>query len=504
MAPHSIARIRRSAGVLLHVTSLPGPHGIGDLGPAAYRWVNALTKAKQTWWQVLPLNPPGDGASPYQALSAFAGNPLMISVEMLIRDGLLRKTDLPRATFGTSTSDYSGATTYKLPLLRLAADRFATGSSKVMADAVRAFRKRQRYWIEDFALFMALREVMDGRAWTTWNAPLREREPAALRSAARELSEAVDRHVFVQYLFFNQLQALRAHAARQGVRLVGDLPIFVSGDSADVWSHPHLFHLDREGQPKVVAGVPPDMFSSTGQRWGNPLYNWNAMKREGFNWWVERCKAALQQADLIRIDHFRGFEAYWEIAASAPTAKKGKWIKAPGRELFQTLRQKLSGLPFIAEDLGLITPEVEALRDELDLPGMRILQFAFDGNPNNQYLPHNHTPNSVAYTGTHDNDTTVGWYRSIKKAERVRLHLYAGSKSGNAADTLLRLTWASVARVAITPVQDLLALGSHSRMNIPGTAEHNWTWRMTPEQLMRLQVARLRELTELYGRAAKE
>ena len=501
---HKNPERRRSAGVLLHVTSLPAPYGVGDLGPAAFRWVDTLARAHQSWWQILPLGPPGAGHSPYQSFSAFAGNPTLISPDALMGDGLLRRADLTSANFpAAGPVDYERAGAFKAGLLAKAWERFtAGGAARPLKSAFEKFSAAQAAWLDDFALFMALKDAHGAANWTDWPIDLVRRKPAALRDARRELADAVGRHRFAQFLFFRQLDALRTYARDQGVKLIGDLPIFVSGDSADVWANSHLFQLDKHRRPRAVAGVPPDYFSETGQRWGNPLYDWRAMARDRYAWWVARARSALDQVDLVRIDHFRGFEAYWSVPADAPTAQTGRWVKAPGAELFKTLRQKLGHLPFIAEDLGVITPEVEALRDGFGLPGMRVLQFGFGGGPDNAFLPHNYVRNAVAYTGTHDNDTTAGWFASLKRKDKDHVRRLAPGVDKDPAGELLRLVWSSVADYAIAPVQDVLALGSETRMNTPGTATGNWRWRMTPEMLKGKAYDRLGQLTETYDRRA--
>ena len=495
--------MRRSAGLLLHVTCLPGPYGIGDLGPAAHIWVDALARAGQTLWQTLPLAPPGEGNSPYQAFSAFAGNPLLISPEFLMRDGLLRRSDLGQ-WFPSGRVNFEGVAPFKWRLLSLAWERFSGGAGRGLRGALDRFRRDHASWLDDYVLFMALKDAHGGAGWTDWSPELVRRDPSALRAARREQADAIGRHVFAQFLFQRQLADLRRHARSRGVRLIGDLPIFVSYDSADVWANPHLFLLDRRRRPTAVAGVPPDAFSDTGQRWGNPLYDWPAMRREKYAWWVARLRAALGQADLVRFDHFRGFEAYWRVPATSPTAATGRWVKGPGRELFDALRTAIGDLLVIAEDLGVITPAVEALRDSFGLPGMRVLQFAFGGDdPDNPHLPHNHVPNSVAYTGTHDNDTSVGWFASLPARERkqVRRYLPEVTDAKRAAWPMIRETWRSVAAIAIAPVQDVLGLGSAARMNTPGTAAGNWRWR-APDRFERGPwVDQLADLTRLYGRA---
>jgi 4-alpha-glucanotransferase len=433
--------------VLLHVTSLPGRYGIGDLGPEARRWVDALARAKQSWWQILPLGPPGCGDSPYQCFSAFAGNPLLISPDVLIEEGLLTRADVGGASFSDARVDYPRVRRFKERLLRLAWERHTADRQ------FERFRGEQASWLDDFALFMALKEAFPGRCWTDWPRELMSRKPAAMRAARATWADAIGRHQFAQFLFFRQLQNLRKYAHGKGVRLIGDLPIFVAQESSDVWANPHLFKLDRHRRPKVVAGVPPDYFSKTGQRWGNPIYDWRNMQRDGFKWWVERFRATLAQTDLVRIDHFRGFSACWEIPAHLPTAVGGRWVTAPGAALFAAAREALGGLPFIAEDLGLITPDVERLRDSLGLPGMRVLQFAFGDSAANPFLPHNYERNVVVYPGTHDNDTTVGWFARLKARERAAVRRYAPHVGDDPAWEMMRLGWGSVANLAIAPAQ---------------------------------------------------
>ena len=498
----------RASGILLHVTSLPGPYGVGDLGPDAFAWVDTLARAKQTWWQILPLGPPGAGDSPYQCYSAFAGNPLLISPDQLLTDGLLTRTDLPTNPLPPDRVDYRRASALKNALLARAWERYqGAAGGRRLRRAVDEFIRTQADWLDDFALFMALAETTGTAHWPGWPRELARRDRRALRRATDDtLTDSLGRHQFTQFLFWRQLQALRAYARTRGVKLIGDLPIFVSADSSDVWANPHLFELDRALRPRAVAGVPPDYFSKTGQRWGNPLYDWSAMKREGYAWWLRRVRATLAQVDVVRIDHFRGFEAYWRVPAHLPTAVRGRWIKAPGRELFQKFRKELGALPFIAEDLGVITPEVERLRDEFALPGMRVLQFAFGGGPDNPFLPHHYTRNAVAYTGTHDNDTTAGWFAALDKKTRAAVRRYALGVNGQAAAfdaawSLIQLAWSSVADTAIAPLQDVLSLGTKARMNTPATATGNWRWRFRPEMLDQERLDRLAEVTTTYGRA---
>lgn len=493
----------RAAGVLLHPTCLPGPYGIGDLGPAAYQWVDALAEAKQTWWQILPLGPTGFGDSPYQCFSAFAGNPNLISPDLLARDGLLSSGDLARPWFPTDRVDFGPVIAYKGGLLRRAWARFQDGAAPTLRPEFEAFRARHTSWLPDFALFQALKEAHGGKAWLQWPEDIALRRPEALADARRRLADVAVDHEFRQFLFFRQWGALRRHAADAGVRLIGDIPIFVAGDSADVWAHREYFQLDEHGMPRVVAGVPPDYFSATGQLWGNPLYDWDVLRRDGYSWWLDRLRGTLEQVDLIRLDHFRGFAAYWEIPAGMPTAETGRWVPGPGAEFLRAARDALSGLPLIAEDLGIITPDVEALRDEFGLPGMRILQFAFGGAVENRFLPHNYERNAVVYTGTHDNDTTRGWYGGLTEPERHFLRTYIARDAHDIAWDLIRLASMSVADLAIVPLQDILDLGSLARMNLPGTPSGNWAWRFREGMFHPGVVARLGELTELYGRSPR-
>jgi 4-alpha-glucanotransferase len=490
----------RRAGLLLHPTSLPGPYGVGDLGPAAYEWVDDLAFARQGWWQVLPLGPTGYGASPYQALSAFAGNPLLISPEVLAEEGLLRKADLKLPDLPAGHVDYDAVNAFKDDLLARAFRRFRSRAGARLRPDFEEFCGLESDWLDDYALFMAIKKAHGGADWMEWPGPLALRRPEALAEARRELGAEVAFYQLTQFLFSRQWQALKRYANDRGVRLIGDLPIFVAGDSADVWAHPELFQLDERHRPKVVAGVPPDYFSKTGQLWGNPLYDWEAHSRSGFAWWVARLRCTLEQVDLVRIDHFRGFESYWEVPAGMPTAEQGRWVKAPGDELFDAVRAALGRLPLIAEDLGLITPEVESLRRRAHLPGMRVLQFAFGGAVENRFLPHNYERDTVVYTGTHDNDTTPGWFATLTPGERTFLRRYAPAGPDGVHWDLIRLAWSSVANDALAPLQDVLGLGSEARTNFPGRVAGNWRWRFTAGQLTRPLLERLGDFTEVYER----
>jgi 4-alpha-glucanotransferase len=492
----------RASGILLHPTSLPGPHGIGDLGADALRFVDLLADAGQTIWQVLPLGPTGFADSPYQSFSTFAGNPLLLGLDLLVAAGWLTPGELEQAAgLPAARVDFGAVIRIKGDLLGRAAARFLAGAPAGERDACAHFRTRSP-WLDGFALFMALKEAHGGAPWSAWDPSLAMREPAALERAREALAAAVERHAVLQFFFATQWQSLKAHAARRGVRIFGDLPIFVAYDSADVWQHPELFQLDREGRPTVVAGVPPDLFSETGQRWGNPLYRWDVMRDDGFRWWVERLRHALALVDLLRIDHFIGFTRCWEIPADSETATVGRWVEAPGAAVLDAARAALGAIPIVAEDLGAVTPEVDALREQFALPGMNVLQFAFDSDATNRHLPHNHTPRSVVYTGTHDNDTAIGWLRTAPAAERARARRYLDCPRGPIAWPLIRAALASVADTAIMPLQDVLELGSAARMNHPGQRDGNWTWRFTWRQLSERRLAKLCDLTALYGRAS--
>jgi len=486
---------------LLHPISLPGRYGIGDLGDEAYRFVDFLTAAKQGIWQVLPLGPTGYGDSPYQGFSAFAGNPLLISPDALAADALLTPDDLSEVPrFPADHIEYGPVAAYKRHLLHQAARRFTRHASESLAAAFDAFQHAQAAWLEDFALFMALKDAHDGAVWSTWEPAIAMRKPEAIVRWQARLADAVSSHRIIQFLFFRQWLAVKRYANQRGIRIIGDVPIFVAYDSADVWSHPDLFFLDQHGRPTVVAGVPPDTFSATGQLWGNPLYRWDVMARQGYLWWIERLRAALTQADVLRIDHFIGFTRYWEVPAAETTAIHGRWVPGPGPAIGLAIREAIGPLPIIAEDLGLVTPEVEALRDQFDLPGMKVLQFAFDGDASSPYLPHNYTPNCVVYTGTHDNDTTVGWFRSAPPHQPAFAQRYLARHGDDIAHDMIRLAMSSVADTVVVPLQDVLALGSEARMNVPGRSTGNWTWRYEPPMLGNTQRERLREMVELYDR----
>jgi 4-alpha-glucanotransferase len=502
----------RVAGILLHPTSLPGPYGIGELGPEAIRFLDFLHETGQGLWQVLPLGPTGYGDSPYQSFSAFAGNPLIVSLDRLAEQGLLDSAELARApAFPAAAVDFGGVSGHHRPLLAKAAAAFERTATAARREALEAFVRKNAAWLADFALFTALKRAKDGAAWNGWDRPLVEREPAALEQARRELARDVREVEFEQFVFFEQWAAVRAAARERGIRVMGDVPIFVAHDSADVWAHPEIFQLANDGRAAFQAGVPPDYFSATGQLWGNPLYRWDALERTGYAWWIDRLRATFELFDLVRLDHFRGFEAYWEVPGDASTAEAGRWVKGPGVALFEAARAALGELEIVAEDLGVITPQVEALRDGLGLPGMAILQFAFGADAHgNDFLPHNYPRRKVVYTGTHDNDTVVGWWRSgvgdstrseaDVERERARALAYVGGDGSEIHWDFIRTLLVSVADTAIVPLQDVLGKGAEARMNLPGRGDGNWGWRYAAEELTPALRRRLRALTEGSGR----
>lgn len=476
----------RASGILLHVTSLPSPYGIGDVGPTASTWVDRLHAAKQSWWQGLPLGPTGYANSPYQSLSSFAGNWLLISPDGLIAEGLLELSDVADHSFPETSVDYDAVIAFKHRLLEVAFARFSSGPGRGLKSAFEQFCRGQGHWLDDYALFCALKSKFRGSYYADWPAEFARRDEAALTRARRELADEIDQVRLGQFLLWRQGEHLKKYAHHKGIRLIGDLPFFVSLDSSDVWASPELFLLDEQRRPRVVAGVPPDYFSAQGQLWGNPLYDWDALRATGYRWCIDRIRALLSHVDLIRLDHFRGFAAAWHIPADATTAQSGQWVRGPGADFFVAIQRELGGLPFIAEDLGLITPDVVALRDRLGLPGMRVLQFAFDGSTDNPHMPANYTANTVVYTGTHDNNTTRGWYEELPDRERQNVRRYLGIPSiasDRVAADLLRLAWSSPAGLAMAPLQDVLNLGAEARMNVPGRPDGNWRWRVTDKML---------------------
>ena len=493
---------RRSAGILLHPTSLPGPFGIGDFGPSAERFLLWCESAGMSWWQILPLAPPSWGHSPYAGLSAFALNPLLISPERLRERGLVDDDALAAMPDFDEGRIADGVEAAKWPLLRTAWRRFAESDDQATRVAFASFRgaPEQRAWLEEWTLFAALRDAFDQRGWWDWDAPLAQRDPAALEAARRDLAEEIDFHAFVQWLAWSQWQRIRAFARERGIRVLGDLPIYVAHNSAEVWSRRELFDLNDDGRPNAVSGVPPDDFSDTGQLWGNPLYRWDRMAEDGYSWWVDRLRVNLRTCDAVRLDHFRAFESYWSVPAGDPTAEHGSWVDGPGAAFFDALREALGELPLLAEDLGVITDEVRALRRGADLPGMRILQFGLT-HPSSEYMPHHHTPDSVVYTGTHDNETSVGWFQGLSADDQRRVALYTGAGDAKAIHwAMVRTALTSVARTAVVPAQDVLGLDNAARMNTPAGQEGNWLWRLRDGALGGEEAGRLRELVELGDR----
>ena len=491
----------RSSGVLLHPTSLPGRYGLGDLGEWAYRFVDWLADNGQSIWQVLPLGPTSYGNSPYQTLSAFAGNPNLISLDRLREEGWLTDKDLTDVPpFPIHEVDFGWIIGYHDQQLTTAYQRFVQGGTPAQRQAFEAWCAEEAYWLNDFALFAALKDHFGGRPWVEWPSGLALRDPAALTEARQLHATRIAEHRFRQWAFFTQWFALKQYANDKGIRLFGDLPIFIAHDSADAWANRAEYFLDETGQPTVIAGVPPDYFSPTGQRWGNPLYRWDVMKANGYAWWIRRFKAILSVVDYIRIDHFRGFAAYWEIPASEETAVHGQWVPGPGADFFSVVEASLGALPVIAEDLGVITEDVEKLRDDFGLPGMKVLQFAWN-EPTNPFLPHNHVTNSVVYTGTHDNNTTVGWWRQeVNDKTRQFISEYLGQGISDPTWTLMQVGMRSCAHTFILTMQDVLRLGPEARMNTPGQPSGNWTWRFTPEQFAAADSHRLAHATWLYQR----
>jgi 4-alpha-glucanotransferase len=503
----------RASGILLHPTSLPGRFGIGDLGCAAYEFVDFLEATGQSLWQVLPLGPTGYGDSPYQCFSAFAGNPLLVSLEFLLEDGLLEESDLAHPPeFPDDRVDYGLVIDFKNVLLAKAHANFIDRGSDEVKAGYLAFVEQTGWWIEDYAAYRSIKDAHDGREWTSWEPYLRSHEDNAMHYWRENHSIEISIHRFSQYLFFKQWLKLAQYANEKGVKIIGDLPIFVAHDSADVWANPGLFHLDGEGNPTKIAGVPPDYFSETGQLWGNPLYRWDVMKKDGYRWWIDRIRKTLSLVDIVRLDHFRGFEKYWAVPGGETTAVNGKWEKGPGAALFNAIKGDLGDVPIIAEDLGHITPEVRKLREKFGFPGMRVLQFAFGTDPDaDEFKPFSFTPNTVVYTGTHDNDTTIGWFKSTGaenstrseedvKEERSLVLKYLGTDGSEINWDFIRLALSSVANTAIIPLQDVLGLGSEARMNVPARVSGNWIWRYRSEQLTPEIRWRLAEMADVYGR----
>jgi len=499
-------RFERSAGILLHPTSLPGNFGIGDLGKEAYKFIDFLEAAGQKLWQVFPLGPTGYGDSPYQCFSAFAGNPFLISPEKLLEENLISQSDLNNAPKSNPHKiDFGEILDYKKSLLKKAYSNFKNNSNG-LEESFNSFCKENEEWLDDFSFFMAAKEFHGGGLWTEWDKGLVLRDNNSLVEWKHKLSDDINYHKFVQYQFFKQWGNLKKYVNEKGIKIIGDMPIFIAYDSADLWANKSIFTVDKEGNLETVAGVPPDYFSATGQLWGNPLYRWNEMEKDDFFWWRQRISNMLNFVDIIRIDHFRGFEAYWEIPGKAKTAVKGKWVKAPGEKLFNTLKKYLGELPILAEDLGVITKPVEALRDKFGFPGMKILQFAFGTGMETKFLPHNFISNCVVYTGSHDNDTTRAYFEKEKKAKNdiyTHVQKYLDYYGEDIAQKLIRTAYASAANIVIVPMQDVLNLGGEARMNFPGKLGGNWTWRFTWDQVPVFIANAYKELTELYERPPK-
>lgn len=498
--------LERKSGILLHPTSLPGPYGIGDLGPEAYRWIDFLADSGTQLWQILPLGPTGYGDSPYQCFSAFAGNPYLISPLMLVDDGLLSVSDLrDRPDFPVETVDYGSVISWKTALLHRAFASFEKNSSGDLHQEFQVFSEENRSWLDDYALFMAIKESQDLRSWTEWPLDLKMKEETAILNAKENLCSSIKKQRFNQFLFFRQWEGLKAYAHSKNVRIIGDMPFVISMDSADVWANPELFLLDENLNPTFVAGVPPDYFSATGQLWGNPLYRWENHQKTNFSWWVSRLRSILNLVDMVRLDHFRGFAAAWHVPYGNETAIEGEWIPGPAVELFTELKNNFPDLPIIAEDLGVITQDVESLRDGFGLPGMKILQFGFSGDPEDDFLPHHYAVHSVAYTGTHDNNTAKGWFDLASDFERAFCSDYLGFEGSEQVSwAMIRAVWQSAAVFALAPMQDLLALGIESRFNLPGKMDGNWQWRMKGADLTPQLAKRLKRFNLLYSRLSSQ
>lgn len=495
-------RFERASGILVHPTSFPNKYGIGDLGPNAFDFLNFLNAIGCKLWQILPLGPTGFGDSPYQSFSAFAGNPYLISPELLLQEELVHSNDLlvEETQFPQLRVDFGTIIPWKLNLLEKSYANFT--NKRILQDEFHNFCSENEQWLADYALFMTLKELNEGKPWTNFPDSLRDREPITILDYQKKLKHIIDRYKFYQFIFFKQWHSLKTYAHKLGIKIIGDIPLYVAHDSSDVWANPYLFQLDSQGRPKVVAGVPPDYFSPTGQLWGNPIFKWSEHKDSGYRWWIERIKHTLSSVDIIRLDHFRGFVGYWQVPAGKSTAEHGEWVDGPGLEFFEQLSTDMDlswNFPLIAEDLGFITEGVAKLRDQLNLPSMKILQFAFS-DPDNPFLPHNYSSNCVVYTGTHDNNTSVGWFNSASEAEKEFAKEYMGINGSDFAWDLLRLGWASVAEYAIAPLQDVLSLDSSARMNLPGRLGGNWEWRMPIYYNQAGLIERLKKLNITYGR----
>jgi 4-alpha-glucanotransferase len=488
-------RFPRSSGVLVHPTSFPSHYGMGDFGPQAREFIDFLHETDQTIWQVLPLSPVGYGNSPYTAYSAFAGNPYLISPEILHEKGLLTKEELNDAKSPVDTTiNFDETNAIKNALLNFASERFYENIDTRNEKKLNDFIGENQNWLDDYVLFSVISKRNDRKAWNHWDSDLAKKKPAAIRKVKKEYQSDIRHETWLQFEFNEQWMELKAYANRKEIRVVGDIPIFVDHNSSDVWANPDYFAVDEQGNRTLIAGVPPDYFSETGQLWGNPLYNWKKLKKDGYQWWVDRFSQMFKLFDAIRVDHFRGFESYWQVSAKEKNAIKGTWVEAPGRDLFHTIGKKLGRLPIIAEDLGFITPEVKELRDEFQFPGMKILQFAFDGDPDNDFLPHNYEQNSVVYSGTHDNDTSIGWYQTAPESEKHHMRNYTRSNAAEPHWELIRLAMFSVSDQAIIPLQDYMNLGTEHRMNLPGTVGRNWKWRYTDGMLHHIDKHRIKKL----------
>lgn len=494
-------RFPRSCGCLVHPTSFPGKYGMGDFGFEARTFIDFLERTHQTIWQVLPLTPTGYGNSPYASYSAFAGNVYLISPDILHKKGLLTQKEIEDIQLPSGLSaDYEASFQNKDKVYKLASDRFYKNLEKEEKQAFNAFKKQNEHWLDDYVLFMACSLHYNKQPWNTWDKDIAQRKPKALKAYREKFSEEIKLQYWLQFEFNNQWNDLKKYANDRRIRVVGDIPIFVDHNSADVWANPKYFEVDKQGNRQLVAGVPPDYFSKTGQLWGNPLYKWDELEKDGFSWWVDRFKHMFNACDAIRVDHFRGFDAYWEVEASQKTAEVGKWVDGPGEKLFDTILEKCGELPIIAEDLGFMTEGVQKLRDKYNFPGMKIIQFAFDSDSTNSFLPHNYSQNSVAYSGTHDNDTALGWYNTTNDEEQHRARTYTRSSGENIHWEFIRLGMLSVSDQAIFPLQDYMGLDSTHRMNIPGTSSGNWLWRYTQEMLDKVDEGQIQHLTELSNR----
>jgi len=493
----------RSSGILFHPTSLPGKYGIGTLGKEAYAFIDFLKKSRQKLWQIFPLGPTGYGDSPYQSFSSFAGNPYLIDFDLLIEAHLLSEEDLRDVFFGDNEEyiDYGAIYNQKYPLLRKAYENFKSSDNHEMRENLEHFKRENASWLNDYSLYISLKNHFNGLPWNEWAHDIKNREHGAMEHYKNELADDIEYHNFIQFLFFKQWGDVKRYANENGIKIIGDIPIFVAADSSDAWANPEIFLFDEERKPVKVAGVPPDYFSATGQLWGNPLYNWQKLKETNYSWWVERVRANLSTCDIIRIDHFRGFEAYWAVPYGDDTAINGQWEPGPGIDLFNAIKSQLGELPIIAEDLGLMTQGVIDLREATGFPGMKILGFAFDSGEENDYLPHTYTKNCVVYTGTHDNDTLIGWFQKAKEEDRQFARDYLNSRSDDEIHwDAIRGAWSSVASMAISPVQDFLGLGSEARINTPGVAAGNWQWRLKHGVLTDELAERIAKLTKVYSR----